>query len=496
MKGSGNPDPQRGPRLPPFWPRSRKTDAEGRFTLEGVPQGTYATLTFKHPDYAVDEVHVNTTVDGATKPWISAFEIVPVKPSFTYTLEPARPVQGRVTDKASSRPLAGMLVEMTPMRRHGGMRFSARTDADGRFRISGHQADGYWTTVYPPPDSGYLGVQDKNRSWPSGAKFLEVNFALEKGRVIQGHVIDRDTKEPVPGAAVVYQPARRNPYNTRGYDLRNTVLTDSKGRFTTTTLPGEGLLAVEAPEENYMRSQLKDTMYGRTAYPHGHATISVPKDGDPKPVEIAVRRGVTLEARVLDPDGRIVPEVTAMYPGIDAKLIDIWNQGHPFFDGIFRIRGADPDRTYRVFFIKPQARLGGIAELKYDPRASGPLEVKLQPTATVRGKLATPEGSIPQGATVYPSLVLSADRKELSRHDLANDDMAQFYAMVLGEFNMSFQNNQATSNGEFTLEAMIPGARFYIMAGGSGREATVPVSELKPGEVRDLGTITLKERQR
>ncbi len=98
--------------------------------------------TFWHPDYAVDEVTVNTTTDGSLTPGLRAFEITPVKPTFTHTLEPARPVQGRVTDKATGKPLAGLLVEMIPMRRHGGMPFYARTDADGRYRVSGHAAPG------------------------------------------------------------------------------------------------------------------------------------------------------------------------------------------------------------------------------------------------------------------------------------------------------------------------------------------------------------------
>src|SRR5207248_5192731 len=140
---------------PPYWPRPRTTDADGRFTLEGVPQGAYATLTFQHPEYAVEDITINTTGDDTPTAVLRAFELTPAKPTFTHTLEPARPVQGRVTDKATSKPLAGILVEMIPMRRHGGMYFHARTDSDGRYRVSGHQADTYITTVYPPGDSGY-----------------------------------------------------------------------------------------------------------------------------------------------------------------------------------------------------------------------------------------------------------------------------------------------------------------------------------------------------
>ena len=58
-------------------------------------------------------------------------------------------------------------------------------------------------------------------------------------------------------------------------------------------------------------------------------------------------------------------------------------------------------------------------------------------------------------------------------------------------------NERTGSTGEFTLEAMIPGASFYVTAAeGGGRAAHAAVLDLKPGEDRDLGTLVLKERQR
>ncbi len=142
------------------------------------------------------------------------------------------------------------------MRSHGGMPFHTRTDADGRYRVSGHAAARiYITAVYPPADSGYLAASDTEQTWPAGAKFLEKNFALEKGRIVHGQVVDADTKRPVVGAAVVYQPQPGNP-NNRNYDLRNTVLTDTAGRFAITALPGQGFLAVETPDESYIRTPI------------------------------------------------------------------------------------------------------------------------------------------------------------------------------------------------------------------------------------------------
>ncbi|MGC8643839.1 MAG: M56 family metallopeptidase, partial [Isosphaeraceae bacterium] len=54
--------------LPEYWPRSVKTDADGRFTISSVPPDIYATLSFWHPDYAVDEVYVSTVADGTIAP--------------------------------------------------------------------------------------------------------------------------------------------------------------------------------------------------------------------------------------------------------------------------------------------------------------------------------------------------------------------------------------------------------------------------------------------
>jgi beta-lactamase regulating signal transducer with metallopeptidase domain len=484
-------------KIPEYWIQPIKTDSSGRFSLHGVPQDTYATLSFWSADHAVDEVTVTTRDNDFISKGLKGFEIVPVKASFTHTLEPARPVQGRVSDKSTGKPLEGLLVELIPMRRHGGMTFRGRTDADGRYRISGHSTDGtYFTTVYPSSSSGYLDAKNLHEGWPAGAKALEKNFELDKGQIVTGRVIDQDSKLPIAGAAVVYQPALKNPNNAREHDFRNPTITDADGRFSITTLPGEGSLVVESADKSNIRFRAEKIRYGRAAYPHGQLKIDVPKGGSLPPVEIALRKGVKLEAKAIGPDGEAIKNLVAFYPGIDACLIDLWNQGQEFPDGLFRIEGADPEKIYRVFFMALDKHLGAVADLKYDPNRKEPIEIRLQPTATIKGKLVNPDGSPASGGQAGVHLVFSPEPKKLSEIERFDEDIKEFYSNVVGQRNFYIHDRRTGEDGTFEYTAILPGAWYDLGCYASGRTANVSTPILKPGEVYDLGIVTLKEGDR
>ena len=222
-----------------------------------MPEMMFARIHFRHPDFADDDVVVSTGLPLSD--WLRAFNVKPVDAKFTHTLEPARPVTGVVTDKETGKPLAGVLVEMIPMRmrnRYGGnYTVLARTDASGRYRAAGAAGDTYRVVAYPDPASGYLPVEKKRNEWPAGAKVLEIDLALPKP---QGAFSAAGSSRPAPsrpvaGASVVYEPGPGNPHNRDDYDFDNPVLTDGEGNFALTVLPGAGLLAVEAPTPDFIR---------------------------------------------------------------------------------------------------------------------------------------------------------------------------------------------------------------------------------------------------
>ena len=289
--------------------------------------------------------------------------------------------------------------------------------ADGRYRISGHAgAWKYDATVYPPADSGYLVASDSKQGWPAGARFLEMNFALEKGRIFRGRVIDADSNRPVVNAAVFFARGRTTPILESAHGGESPVLADADGRFTVTGLPGEGDLLVEATSE-YIRTAFEPGGRNGAFFPHGRAHVSVPSKGEAAPVDIAVRKGITFESRVVGPDENRVSTFAAYCPEMSGVANYRAKGSLEFHDGRFIFPGADPDRTYKVILVSARHQLAAVVEIKPDPKRSQPLEIRLQPTARVHGRVVNPSAVAMSDGQVYAiDCARRTEKHESERH--------------------------------------------------------------------------------
>ena len=388
-----------------FWPGPFTTGQDGRFRIEGiVPEGMRANLQLRHPEFADSDLAISTGPDP-TPPTRDRSEDEPLPPKFTFTLEPARPVEGVVTDKSTGKPLADVTVKMIPFRNGSGKWVVGKTDERGHYRLSGKLGDSYWATAYPDPTSGYIPVEKRHQGWPAGASSLVMDFALAKGRVIRGRVVERGTGRPIRGASVAYRPDRNNPFNRDGNEFRNPTSTDADGRFLITGLAGPGTIAVDGPgaSPEYVRVPIVDPKAKEmtNAYPHGFVRLDVPTEGEAPESQITLRPGVVLEANVLDPEGKPLDEVVGWCAELMARQFDNWESPDAFVGGRFRLRGAEPGRTYRVFLVHPKRKLGALAELSYV--AGKPAEVRLQPAATAKGVVVGKNGKPLQGRRSSPT---------------------------------------------------------------------------------------------
>jgi hypothetical protein len=186
--------------IPGYWPRPVKTDTDGRFTLAGAPASTHVTLDVTHPACAREELTIDTGL-GATD-GSRSFDIPLLPPTFSQSLSPARPVEGVVKAVDTGKPMANVIMEVIPMRRHGGMQVYTRTDSRGHYRVNDRAGSMYWVVAYPRPDSCYLAVTKHFDHWPAGAPALVHNVALPRGKLIRGRLLDGQTGRPIAGASI------------------------------------------------------------------------------------------------------------------------------------------------------------------------------------------------------------------------------------------------------------------------------------------------------
>jgi RNA polymerase sigma factor (sigma-70 family) len=473
----------------PYWPTAVVTNAQGRFTLDGFSEDADASLTLTHDDFELQDILVSTKAkgsDGARR----------LKPEFKHALAPGRTLRGVVTAADTGKPLPGVFLDIQADAPNGLFFGEARTDEQGRYQMPGPAGlSNYQVGAYPPPDSGYLALRGgRGGKWPAGAQLIEVSFVLPRGRLIRGTVFDGDTKKPLAGVSIVYEPHKDNQrFWNKPYDLVSPVLTDKEGRFTITGLTGKGFLLAEGPSVEYVRTMLpwREGLLRGDRYLHGYAKVNVPETEEPAAAELTLRKGVTLEARVLRPDGSPVSRVMAYSRGMDPLSMHAyrWDYGVPVEKGLFRMSGCDADRAYRVFFIQPELHLGAVVELRAGAK---PAEVRLEPTASVRGRLVHSDGSSAKAGWAAARLATTKDDGKLDpkspgleAFDWADRTMG-FDMLIQG-----FAGPPKPNDGDrFLVEDLIPSAQLYIEASAGGLVVRRPVI-LKPGEVKDLGTLKL-----
>ena len=194
-----------------------------------MPEKMFARIHFRHPDFADDDVFVSTGLPLSD--WLRAFNVKPVDAKFTHTLEPARPVTGVVTDKETGKPLAGVLVEMIPMRMKSSRRKFPVLVQDGRIRPLPRRRGGRRLLLGCRLPRSRVGLSPGRENAERVARGGESpgdqpRLAQAQGSILRGRVVEAGSGRPVAGASVVYEPGPGNPHNRDEYEFRNPVLTD------------------------------------------------------------------------------------------------------------------------------------------------------------------------------------------------------------------------------------------------------------------------------
>jgi RNA polymerase sigma factor (sigma-70 family) len=482
---------------PSLWPPPATTGADGRFRMLGLAAGAPATFEVEDPRYAHQGFSLGAQGAGEGKE--------APRSNSTVTLRPAQALDVRVLHDDDGTPAVGATIAVQAIQ-DGWLRETvyARTDSQGRVHVVGWPGGGYRVHAYPPQGEPYF-VAWRDIDWPTAAVEQSVTLKLWRGVPVPGRVIEDPSGQPVAGAWISYRQRERD--NPRRANLLGTeAVSGPDGAFTLVLPRGPGHLLVQGPTADYVNVTTNSNEMGTTLrpvfnlYPHAHAVLDIPDGEATHPVELHLRRGVTGTGRVVGPDGNPVAEAyvfgRSYVPYNEHAFPLVGFNGAPpkleIKDGRFEIPGCDPDKPAVFYFLDVKDRLGATVEISGRSAATGPVTVRLQPTATARFLLKDPDGKpIANGQIGWPDVDL---KLVVTRgHDF--EEVQKDISLTLGDYahqgDLDPVHDRGPGGGDIlsgpdgriTMINLIPGAPYRF----HGRNFSP-----EPGQTVDLGDIVRK----
>jgi len=403
--------------LPPL-----KTGADGAFVLKSVGVERMATLRIDSP--AIETSFVNVMTRPAERVELPYYRDAPTLgtsvfygAAFEHCVRAAKPIVGVVRDKDTGKPLAGVRLRGEPPLHAAGMLKWVETtsDAEGKYRLTGlPRSSRTEILAVPPDDQPYMLSQLKVKD-VAESQDTTLDFALKRGLWIDGQVTDMVAGKPVKDAAIFYYAFTDNPNAKdaagltgamRGWIAPYHISPD--GSFRRVGLPGRGLIAVRMTGDHEYRfgigaekieggqstqgRKLFRTVPTMCSSANFNTIVEVnPAEGQKRyECNVEVDPGDTVTGEVLDPDGK--PLVGALVWGGD-DFGGPWAH-EPLEGSTFSAKGYDPGKPRQMYFLHKPRRLAG--RLRIAGEKPGELAVRLQPWATITGRILDAEGK-PKG---------------------------------------------------------------------------------------------------
>ncbi len=254
------------------------TDAEGHFTLGGLPPGVRAMLAVSAEGFATFR---NVNPQG--------LPLTGQDEELAYTLRPGGVIAGRVTH--DGEPIANIGVRAFGEQDGSVGWGTARTDAEGRYEIREVGPGTYAVTLHGGPED-LVATPVENVTVKPGERTENVDIELTSGAIVRGRVTWEDTGEPVEGVAV-------GSY-------------ESMGSFNQTQTGEDGTYALHLPPGEH-RVTVIDQREDARGHEPGQHKVSLAPDEVFEGADFTLTRKRRITLTVLGPDGEPVPNVTVLW---------------------------------------------------------------------------------------------------------------------------------------------------------------------------------------
>ncbi len=443
----------------PPWPAAATTDDKGRFELRGLGRGSTMTLETSSDRHGPQTLRINPGE-------------FPASGELTITLSPAQVIEVHAIHADDGKPIADAWVTVvSSLGRRSIQRTDARTNAEGVARIIPSFGDSFSITAVPPAGEPYL-QQRTAINLPKGVLRQSVELKLKRGSRLNGRVTEDVSGKPVARALVSYLQTRRNNtlYDRDFGGVPCDAVTGADGKFEIVVPAGPGHLLVRAATPDYLHVTTTNPELGRSLlpnwliYPDALLHIDLKPGQSPDEVAMRLRRGVTVSARVIGPDGKAVARAMALgrsyapYRANGSPFTLGWGNVPQlkFRDGRLDIPGCDPDKPYTFYLLDRDQQLGATVELTGKSARNGPVTVQLQKCGIARVRYVDKEGKPIAGHRPDQLILIITPGTDTPQADKTMADF-QYQENLVTQRSRQLRTD---ADGRVTVVCLIPGATY------------------------------------
>jgi hypothetical protein len=487
------------------------TDAEGRFRLTGFAREWAVTLRVDGAGAEVQNLCVLNRAgiaDRRLSPFLAAKDaglsigdgrkVIVFGNGFVHPVAPGQTIVGTITDE-SGNTLPRVMVESYML---AGTNLAQNTvyhtiaDDKGRYRLEGlPRGKGNRIRIRPPEDLSYLPVV---KDVPAAAPFAEatVDAVLQRGVRVEITATDKDTGRPVAGSVSYFAiPPKRTFIPLPGSDAYDDFMpTRTDGTLRLVVAPRKAIIAFRTDWEKYPIPREATTIWLPSGLsPTNYAAFAEinPNAGDgPVRVDFKLDPGRSVTGKLTGPDGNAVDHAWA------APLRTDWwpfDNANALKSDTFKAIGVDPARPRLLCFVQREKKLAGSVVVHGDE--PGPVTVRLQPSASVSGRLLDAEGRpIRNARLAFTEVPVGNPARPMSTET--------GFHVVLRASGQPDLDPKTDDIGRFRADGLVAGLKHnlarYDAAGATGFEEIRWLGlafrglVFKPGEDRDLGDVRLQ----
>jgi hypothetical protein len=479
------------------------TDADGRFRLEGLGAERVVGLTLQGGGITATRIDVATRemapipARGFRNQHGPGFESI-YGAEFTYTSILSRTIEGVVKDAKTSQPLVGTDVRSYRFAGSdfvGTMTLRTKTDAQGRFRLSGMpKGKGNKIIIVPTDEQPYL-VQEIAVPDPPGAGPVPVEAAVVRGVWIEGTLTEKATRKPVHGAWLHYMPFLANTFaqahpsfgeggSADNADIQDRYQTKADGSFRLVGLPGRAIVGALVHDRAYLQGAGSESIAGMNKGGHfetyhcpitpGKLWPTVMKEIDPAAdatsirLDLEVTNGLSVRLSVVDGEGK--PVTGASTRGLHGRSS---YEREPLAGADANVTNLQADEERIVVLLLRARKIGKAVKVRKGDDASGAVIARLEPVAALAGCVVDAGGNPVQGAMIRPDLLPG------------------------GDFSLSLAQVATDEHGRFLVPEVPTGCDYSLAVEGPGgirerKYAFLNKATVKPGETTNVGEIRFK----